>query len=492
MPAGTSGNCSFAHVAALPKGEAAAGTLVRICKQLRNAGADGAAERFEAVDSKIAGGNKRFEDLERHIDPDRAVDELNSARGRPIFRKVFRGDWRGGFRRTLGLPKSVRAAHISRNVAALLPLIFTWIMLGLAAQRYSNYINHDPRTADEPFLLLWQQGFGTGFPSFEFVTLIDFALLALVVVLTYWVHWAEARADRSADLVYEAIDALKTSLADVRALPIASTPLSPEDWAEQTSKTLSESVQLIQGLTTASQQAITEASERLLGVQDSGKEFIEELKAGVLDTLTSVSDQNQRFIETTRETNQQVLQALVVQQMQPLLTKVQDMLDQFRAQQAAYTSAVTNLTASVSAIEESATGLAGSAQAFEQSTHSIADSLSAMASSQERFAANVESSAKSMNTAAAAMEKVKDSLHADLHEGLKEMTSNITSASTSLDKTQAGLADTTNAMGTAATQFSVTAGDWSSTLREPMDLLKLALSQSGPKKGIFPRPFRRS
>jgi hypothetical protein len=97
------------------------------------------------------------------------------------------------------LPKSVRAAHISRNVAALLPLIFTWIMLGLAAQRYSNYINHDPRTADEPFLLLWQQGFGTGFPSFEFVTLIDFALLALVVVLTYWVHWAEARADRSAD-----------------------------------------------------------------------------------------------------------------------------------------------------------------------------------------------------------------------------------------------------------------------------------------------------
>ena len=480
MPAGSSVNSSFGKIAGQPDGKDAAVTLSKLCRQLRKAGADGAARRIEAIDEKIANGNRHFEDLERHIDPDRIVDELNSARGRPRWQKLFQGDWRGGLRPLLGFPKSVRFAHLLRNVAALAPLIFTWIMLGMAAEHYDIDLKNNPRMVNEPFLLLWQQGFGTGFPSFERVTIIDFALLTLVVLLTFWVHWAEGQADRSADSVYETMDSLKRFLADRSFLPLSLTSLTPEEWAKITGENLSKTIQQTRELNTASEQAIREASDRLKAIQDTSQELIKDFKGAVLDTLTSVSDQNKHFIEDTRETNQQVLQALVEQQMRPLLGQVQDMLDQFRTQQVAYTDAVTDLTKRVGGIEASATVLATSARAFDGSTRSIAGSLAAMASSQERFASHVEVSAQSMSSAATAMTEVKDALRKDLHERLQEMTINITGASDSLEKAQTGLAGTTKAMSMAATAFAETANGGATALREPMDLLRLALSQVRP------------
>jgi archaellum component FlaC len=486
MPAGNSGNSTFANVADLPNGHVAAHALTKLCKQLRNTGADTTAERFEGIDDKIAGGNNRFEDLEKHIAPDRAIDELNSARGRPRWRKLRHGDWRGGLRPLLGFAKSVRFAHLLRNVAALAPLIFTWILLGKAAQQYNSDLNHHPGTVNKPFLLLWQQGFGTGFPSFERVTIIDFALLALVVVLTFWVHWAEGQADRAADSVYEVMDTLQASLADRRALPTPITPLSPEEWAEITSETLTRTIAQTEALNSASERAIKEASDRLSSIQDTSQSLIQDFKGAVLETLTSVTQQNEHFIENTRKTNQEVLQVLVEQQMQPLLDQVQDLLNQFRTEQAAYTSAVTGLTKSAQAIETSAEVLATSAQAFDGSTHSIAKSLDAMASSQERFASNIEDSAESMSTASAAMVDAKDTLRADLHVHLKEMAGNITRASTSLEQAQAGLASTTGTMHEAAGEFAKTAAGVAKELREPMALLQQALTHArvvGQRRG---------
>jgi hypothetical protein len=478
MPAGSSGNGSFANNAGQSAREATTDTLSKLCKQLRSAGADGAAGRFEVIASKIA-ENRPFDDVERHIDPERAIDELNSARGRPRWSKLFRGDLRRGLRPLLGFPKSVRFVHLLRNVAALAPLIFTWIILGFAAEHYNSDLKNHPKMVNEPFLLLWQQGFNVGFPSFERVTIIDFSLLALVVLLTIWVHWAEGQAVRSADSVYKTVDSLRAFLADRRSLPTPLTPLTPEQWAEITSETLSETVLLVQELNAASELAIKEASDRLNAIQDTSRELIQDFKGAVLQTLTSVREQNEHFIENTRETNKQVLEAVVEQQMRPLLNQLQDMLNQFRTQQVAYTDAVTGLTTSVGVIEASSAALSGSVQAIDGSTSAIAGNLAAMASSQQRFAANVEGSAQSMSTAAAAMTEVKDTLRTDLLGRLEEMTSNITNASTSLEQAQTGLASTTQAMNTAATSFAKTADGWAAALKEPMDLLRLALSQGG-------------
>lgn len=474
MPAGDSGNSPSVSTATLTGGKQADAKFDKIIKQFRDAGADGAAQRFEAVGAKARDGKHHFEDLEQDIDPDRAIDELNSARGRVRWGKLFRGDWRAALRPLLGFPKSVRYAHLLRNVAALAPLIFTWIVLGMAAERYGRDLKAHPRAAADPFLLLWQQGFGNHFISFERVTFIDFTLLALVVLLTIWVHWAEGQADRSADSVYEAVDSLKEDLAGRHSIP---TPLTPVQWAKTASGILSDTVQQTRELNAASELAIREASERLTAIQDKSQEFIREFKDAVLQTLTSVTEQNESFIENTRKTNQDVLQALVEQQMEPLLGRVQELLDQFRTQQSAYTVAVTDLVKNVGLIKDSAVGLATSARAFDGSTQAIAGSLAAMATSQERFASSVDGSAQSMGKAATAMTEVKDALRTDLHERLEQMTGNITGASASLKETQEGMAHATEAIDSAAEAFNGAADALARTLKEPMDLLRRALSQ---------------
>lgn len=469
MSAGKSGNSSFSNLRKLhlPRAEETADSLARLCAELRNAGAYGAARRFEDIDTEIAGGNRSFDDLERRIEPDRAADELNSARGRIHLRMLSHGDWRGGLRPLLGFPKSVRFAHLLRNVAALAPLIFTWIMLGRAAQRYDSYLAKNPKAAGEPFLLLWQQGFGSrGFPTFELVTLVDFGLLAGVVLLTFWVHWAEGEADRSAYSVYEAVHSLKVFLAPSSSV---SASLTPENWAVHASETLSKTITQTQELNKLSERAIKEASDQLKSIQDTSKEFIEDFKKAVLETLTSVTEQNEHFIETTRETNTEVLRALVEQQMGPLLSQVQDMLEQFKTGQATSTAAVTDLTRAVGAIQGSASGLAASAQALAGATQSTATSLAAMASSQERFTSSAEGSARSMTTAAAAMTEVRDTLQVDLKEGLQEMTSNLTGASATLRTTQTELASATAGMKSAAVALAETTNGLSEALAKTAD-----------------------
>jgi hypothetical protein len=502
MPGGNSDSSSFASLAGLPDGQAsdAAAKLGKLCRQLSNAGVDGAAKRIAAIDSKIAKRNYDFEDLERYIDPDRVADELNSARGRVRWRKLFHGNWRGGLRPLLGFPKSVRYAHLLRNVAALAPLIFTWIVLGLAAEHYESYLNTHSKAVNQPFLLLWQRGFGTHFWSFERVTTIDFSLLALVVLLTVWVHWAEGQADRSADSVYEAVDSLKAVLTH----PAVKMPLTAEDWARTASQVLSDTIQQIRELNSASELAIKEASDRLSGIQGTNQKYLEDFQGktekliqdfgdAVLQTLSSVTEQNKDFIKSTSETNQQLLQALVEQQMEPLLTRVQDLVDQFKIQQVAYTDAVSNLTHGVEGIQAAAKGLATSAQAFTGSTGSIAESFKSMTSSQEVFTSKIEDSAQSMSTAATAMTEVKDAFRTGLHERLEEMTTNITKASASLGETQASLAATTGAMHDSATAFAETmdksaaafaetAEAWAGTVGDATDLLRLAAGRGGPVK----------
>jgi hypothetical protein len=499
MPVGNSGNDHFPYLATRSGEGAIAGNseddgarkpgegdtaekFGRLYRYLRNAGAYGAADRLRTVDTMVENGELNFEGLERHIDPDRMVDELNSARGRVCWGKLARGEWRNGLRPLAGFPKSARYAHLLRNVAALAPLIFTWIMLGLAAQQYSREIKADPQAANEPFLLLWQRGFGTGFWSFELVTIIDFSVLALVALLTFWVHWAEGQADRSAELVYEAMDSLEGFVAETGVIPNS---LTPGNFAREASILLSKTVRDISGLNEANKTAIEEAGDRLERIQDAGQSLVKDLhdktlefESAVLRTLTSVTDQNEIFIENTRESNQQVLQALVEQQMQPLLQQVQDMLDEFRSQQADYAAGVKDLTRGVGAIQVTAQGLAASAGQFTESTTSIAQSLRVMADSQKQYAAGADESARSMRDAAKAMAELKDAFGTQLHGQLKEMVENVTGASTSLSKTQEGLATTTGTMRESATAFTETLGKSAGAFAESTGVLAATLSET--------------
>lgn len=82
----------------------------------------------------------------------------------------------------------------TRNFLVLLPIFLTWFELSHATNHYRILVERDRTVIDQPFLLLWEQGFNglhSGFPFMTFSQLaaLDAALLLGVVILTMWVHY---------------------------------------------------------------------------------------------------------------------------------------------------------------------------------------------------------------------------------------------------------------------------------------------------------------
>lgn len=92
-----------------------------------------------------------------------------------------------------GLAELLAGAHsrfwavleVLRNVLVFAPIAVTWFGLSLAAGAYADLIGARPDLVSQPFLLLWQQGFG-GRIAFNFGTLaiIDASLIGILILLS--------------------------------------------------------------------------------------------------------------------------------------------------------------------------------------------------------------------------------------------------------------------------------------------------------------------
>jgi Mg2+ and Co2+ transporter CorA len=95
-----------------------------------------------------------------------------------------------------------------RNIMILVPIMLTWFALAQAVSDYSRYIEANPEQIGQPFLLLWQQGFGgTGSwhaPSFSAVALLDALVILFIVVITFFAHGR--REEREEDIAMTARD----------------------------------------------------------------------------------------------------------------------------------------------------------------------------------------------------------------------------------------------------------------------------------------------
>jgi methyl-accepting chemotaxis protein len=87
--------------------------------------------------------------------------------------------------------KLIELADKARNALVLVPVFLTWYALAEASRNYAAYITENPDEAGQPFLLLWQQGFGKDsflHPTFSQVALIDAAVIFVIIVLTIYAH----------------------------------------------------------------------------------------------------------------------------------------------------------------------------------------------------------------------------------------------------------------------------------------------------------------
>ncbi|HUN34013.1 MAG TPA: hypothetical protein VMU95_18585 [Trebonia sp.] len=411
----------FPNVARLGRfGPDAATRLTAASAQLRVAGAPDSAKRVVDIDREVTRGD--YATLEALVDPQRAENELAAAQQ----------------------PK-VRLAHTVRNSLALVPLLLTWIALGFASQAYRAELQAHPDQSTKPFLLLWSQGFGSGFPSFTQVALGDFALLVLVLAATVWVHQAEGRAtrtqDKAIDSLYGALDTLEVAVEQ----SIVPAPASAQEWAEAAQRIIAGAMEETRLLAQTSQQAIEEAGARLAGIQDQGRDFIAQFSREIQQTLAAVREDNEQFINRTATEARETLQHLVEQQMDPLLAQLSAMLAEFSRHQDAYRAATVDLSHGVTGVRESARELAESAHAYNEVADSVSRSLTAIETSQRDFTAQVTGSADSMATAARAMGEFHGTL-TEMHDGVQGMATNVTAAGTTLEAVERRLADTSTAL----------------------------------------------
>ena len=369
-------------------GQEAAAKLSAASGQLRVAGAPKAAVRIREIDGYI--DRLDYSGLEARIDPDLTSDELAGAQ-------------RGKLRR----------AHQLRNIFALAPLLVTWLSLGFAAWQYKDELATNKGDVTQPFLLLWERGFGhTGFyyPTFVRVAAFDVLLLLIVLALTWWVHRLEGREDvgqdRAMHTLWEALTALKLAVDQSRPRP----PATAEEWADAARRIIADAMEQTRLLAESSRTAIEQASSSLFGIQDQQREFITAFAAEVQGTLTSVRKENEEFIKQAARENRTTLQLLVEQQMEPLLRQLSTMLGEFGRHQETYRIAVAELAGGVNIIK-------GSAQELAESTRQYTAIGGTIAAAQDKVGTAMSESATSMAGSAAALTEVKALLQSDLRDG---------------------------------------------------------------------------
>lgn len=420
-------------------------------KNLHSAGAAAAAARLETMDGQV--GKVPFEELELLADPDRAIDESSAT-----IRRT-------GKRAGTGFFRSVRGAHLMRNMVALSPLILTWVGLAIAAHAYRDEVQANPALATQSFLLLWQQGFGSGFLSFTVVASLDAGLLALVVVLTWWVHSAEVGTERRQRGIARDLYAAMDSLQSVGGHGAIGTSASAEDWAAATRRVITDAMDQTKLLSQTSEQALRAASDQLAAIHGKTLEFIEKFSVTIDQTLKGVQVQNETFIKSFHAESQRALGMLVGDLMRPMLTEMSTVLEDFRSSQGEYRAGIRELASNASGMGESARELVASAGAYNKIADSITRNLEAMASSQKEFTAQVTDSAQAMSGAAMAMGQVA-SLHESIHQDVRQLATDITGTSGSLAAVQGNLDAATEAMRGTALAMSSSAQSLSNAISE--------------------------
>jgi hypothetical protein len=187
------------------------------------------AATLESVDVRAA---ERMRSLARAV----ATDEGRQRWAEVDLRRAFNTErlaYAYALQREGGYAHStVAVADWMRNVLVLVPILLTWFALAEASRAYETFLTANPDEVRQPFLLLWERGFG-GLspwyaPSFSTVALIDACLIAIIIALTLYSHGRrearEEKVDKSAEKFQTDLDNVLAEAAVVLAFDRGSRP----------------------------------------------------------------------------------------------------------------------------------------------------------------------------------------------------------------------------------------------------------------------------
>lgn len=95
-----------------------------------------------------------------------------------------------------GTDRAIATIEWVRNTLIFAPLVVTWYGISQAVDKYNELIHAEPNQVAQPFLFLWQNGFGNRLASWQTLgslAIIDFGLLSIVLALTVMVYFLSNR-----------------------------------------------------------------------------------------------------------------------------------------------------------------------------------------------------------------------------------------------------------------------------------------------------------
>lgn len=381
-------------------GKTAAETLSIVCTDLTKSGVKTAAQRIQDIDTVV--DTLPFPVIERLVAPDRVLTELDDVQSEPV-----------------------RRLHSRRNQVALMPLLLTWLSIGVAVLLQDNAV------------LL---------PIYGTVAVLDALFIGYVVVLTRQVHAKEQVAAGEYDRISEHVDTAIKALAVAMASHASRAPANAEEWAVAAREVLDETRKQTTELFEATMTTVTETGKLVtLLAEQSGK------------TLDSLQQANEQMVtrvakEAVAVLNSAVVEdrALVNNQLAPLVEQFQANVESFARNFDTYQENTAAFVAVTSDVGVATKALGDSAKSYTDIAGSIDAHLRNIEGSQQNFIQQVTESARNMGTAASAMETMSTLLSDRLRADLEAITVQLSSSSAHLAAVDTNLLNTTQALEHAA------------------------------------------
>lgn len=199
----------------------------------------------------------------------------------------------------------------ARNVLALFPLLFTWWSLSRATNAYQAEVHAHPNLVYQPFLILWENGFGQQlWPSFSFVAGADALLFIFIIIITAGIHGLERWAQKNAQQIVARMDQSVTQLVAVLSLSRVTFSGNPSDWAAAVQRVIAKAMDDIRQLaqagqavtqtaSSAAQAAAAAAATSRAGIEqiaDTTRTYVEQVKSEFAETVRQLHDEDKAFL----------------------------------------------------------------------------------------------------------------------------------------------------------------------------------------------------
>jgi len=226
------------------------------------------------------------------------------------------------------LEESISARYLypwlvaARNLLALLPLLFTWWSLSRATTAYQTEVHLHPNLVYQPFLMLWENGFGQGmWPTFSFVAGADAILFILIIGVTAVVHWLERKAQTRARQIVASMDQSVMQLVAALGQSRLAFSGNPSDWAaavhrvieaamKLTSKQAAENQAATRAAVAAAQAAADTAKASRTGIEDIAeqtRDYIRQVKGEFAETVDQFRAADKAFFAQLKQETEERL-----------------------------------------------------------------------------------------------------------------------------------------------------------------------------------------